>query len=174
MESPKELSREITCVVTLTPRTVTCVITRSEVRCRGVEDDGPQDGHAAKVRVVEDARRGGRCASHLSVMPVEPDSARALAICELLSVWRTTVPVSTFPGAHEALVAKTPRKTRRPEHHRLHDGAVPPRWSTEVALDWTRALSRCVLHSSRVDDRQSHEASRIGRGATLIVPPGES
>src|SRR6266567_9009766 len=41
-----------------------------------------------------------------SVMPVEPDSARAFAICELLSVWRTTVPVSTFPGAHEALVAK--------------------------------------------------------------------
>src|SRR5712692_349068 len=39
------------------------------------------------------------------VMPVEPDWARALAICELLSVWRTTVPVSTLPAAHEALVA---------------------------------------------------------------------
>src|SRR4030081_1924181 len=40
-----------------------------------------------------------------SVTPVDPESARAFAICELLSVWRTTVPVSTFPGVHAALVA---------------------------------------------------------------------
>src|SRR5476651_741513 len=41
-----------------------------------------------------------------SVMPVEPAWARALAICELLSVSRTTPPVSTLPAEHGASVAK--------------------------------------------------------------------
>src|SRR5437879_13723070 len=40
------------------------------------------------------------------VTPVEPDSASALAICELLSVSRTTPPVSTLSAEQGASVAK--------------------------------------------------------------------
>ena len=36
------------------------------------------------------------------VTPVDPDCASAFAICELLKVWRTTVPVSTLPEAQAA------------------------------------------------------------------------
>src|SRR5438132_6632191 len=38
--------------------------------------------------------------------PVEPESASALAICELLSVSRTTTPSSTLLAEHGASVAK--------------------------------------------------------------------
>src|SRR2546422_10531647 len=42
----------------------------------------------------------------LRVTPVTPESAMLLAICELLSVWRTTVPPSSeLPAVHGALVA---------------------------------------------------------------------
>src|SRR6266851_3378346 len=37
-----------------------------------------------------------------SVIPVEPESVSAFWICELLRVWRTTVPLSTLPSTGEA------------------------------------------------------------------------
>src|SRR5260370_40183843 len=40
-----------------------------------------------------------------SVMPVAPDCDSDCAICVLLTVWRTTPPVSTLPSTHPALVA---------------------------------------------------------------------
>ena len=39
------------------------------------------------------------------VTPVVPESASALEICELLKVWRTVVPSSTWAAAHGALLA---------------------------------------------------------------------
>src|SRR3954471_4593437 len=42
----------------------------------------------------------------LRVTPVTPESAMVLAICELLSVWRTTVPPSSaLPAVQGALAA---------------------------------------------------------------------
>src|SRR6266446_468945 len=40
-----------------------------------------------------------------SEMPVAPDCDSDWAICALLTVWRTTPPVSTLPSTHPALVA---------------------------------------------------------------------
>src|SRR6266851_1479929 len=40
-----------------------------------------------------------------SVIPVEPESVSAFWICELLRVWRTSVPLSTLPDAQAASVA---------------------------------------------------------------------